>query len=230
MFFSSGAPIMKSKDLVSWELCSYVYDTLADGDIQNLTNGKHDYAHGQWAASLRYHDGIYYVFFGSYGTGKSYIYKTSDIEHGTWTRTELNGMYHDASMLFDDDGRNYLVYGAGGEIKIKEFNAEMTGFRPGGADKNLFKTGLSGEGSHVQKINGYYYIFLIAWPSGRIELCYRSKDLLGNYEGKTVLNSGLGTYGSGVPRVALWIRRMASGTACCFRIMAPWVESRCLCR
>ena len=203
MFFSPGAPIMKSKDLVSWELCSYVYDTLADGDIQNLTNGKHDYAHGQWAASLRYHNGIYYVFFGSYGTGKSYIYKTSDIEHGTWTRTELNGMYHDASMLFDDDGRNYLVYGAGGEIKIKEFNAEMTGFRPGGADKTLFKTGLnglSGEGSHVQKINGYYYIFLIAWPSGsgRIELCYRSKNLLGNYEGKTVLNSGLGTYGSGV--------------------------------
>ena len=137
MFFSPGAPIMKSKDLVSWEICSYVYDTLADGDIQNLTNGKHDYSHGQWAASLRYHDGIYYVFFGSYGTGKSYIYKTSDIEHGTWTRTELNGMYHDASMLFDDDGRNYLVYGAGGEIKIKEFNAEMTGFRPGGADKTL---------------------------------------------------------------------------------------------
>ena len=24
--------------------------------------------------------------FGSYGTGKSYIYKTNDIEHGTWTK------------------------------------------------------------------------------------------------------------------------------------------------
>ncbi|MDD7555679.1 family 43 glycosylhydrolase [Ruminococcus sp.] len=203
MFFSPGAPIMKSKDLVSWEICSYVYDRLAEGDVQNLTNGKHDYAHGQWATSLRYHDGNFYVFFGSYGTGKSYIYKTNDIEHGTWTRTELNGMYHDASMLFDDDGRNYLVYGAGGEIKIKELNADMTGFKAGGADKTLFKTGLdglSGEGAHIQKINGYYYIFLIAWPSGsgRIELCYRSKDLLGTYEGKTVLNSGIGTYGSGV--------------------------------
>ncbi len=54
MFFSPGAPIMKSKDLASWEICSYVYDTLADGDVQNLTNGKNDYAHGQWAASLRY--------------------------------------------------------------------------------------------------------------------------------------------------------------------------------
>lgn len=203
MFFSPGAPIMKSKDLVSWEICSYVYDTLADGDVQNLTNGKHDYSHGQWAASLRYHDGNFYVFFGSYGTGKSYIYKTNDIENGTWTRSEINGMYHDASMLFDDDGRNYLVYGGGGEIKIKEFNSEMTGFKPGGVDKTLFKTGLdglAGEGSHIQKIGDYYYVFVIAWPSGsgRIELCYRSKDLLGNYEGKTVLNSGLGTYGSGV--------------------------------
>lgn len=203
MFFSPGAPIMKSKDLVSWEICSYVYDTLADGDVQNLTNGKNDYAHGQWAASLRYHNGNFYVFFGSYGTGKSYIYKTNDIENGTWTRSEINGMYHDASILFDDDGHNYLVYGGGGEIKIKEFNAEMTDFKWGGVEKTLFKTGLdglAGEGSHIQKIGDYYYVFVIAWPSGsgRIELCYRSKELLGTYEGKTVLNSGLGTYGSGV--------------------------------
>lgn len=203
MFFTPGAPIMKSTDLVSWEICNYVYDTYANGDVQNLANGKHDYAHGQWATSLRYHDGYYYVFFGSYGSGKSYIYKTRDIENGEWTRSEINGMYHDASLLFDDDGRNYLVYGGGGEIKIKELNSEMTGFKSGGADKTLFKTGLdglAGEGAHVQKIGDYYYVFVIAWPSGsgRIELCYRSKELLGNYEGKTVLNSGLGTYGAGV--------------------------------
>ncbi|MBE6847567.1 MAG: glycoside hydrolase family 43 [Ruminococcus sp.] len=203
MYFSPGAPIMKSKDLVSWEICNYVYDTYADGDVQNLTNGKHDYAHGQWATSLRYHNGTYYVFFGSYGSGKSYIYQTKDIENGTWTRSEINGMYHDASILFDDDGRNYLVYGGGGEIKIKELNAEMTGFKSGGAEKTLFKTGLdglSGEGAHIQKIGDYYYVFIIAWPSGsgRIELCYRSKELLGTYEGKTVLNSGVGSYGSGV--------------------------------
>lgn len=203
MYFTPGAPIMKSKDLVSWEICNYVYDTLANGDVQNLTNGKHDYAHGQWATSLRYHKGTYYVFFGSYGTGKSYIYKTNDIENGEWTRSEINGMYHDASMLFDDDGRNYLVYGGGGEIRIKELNSEMTGFKSGGAEKILFKTGLdnlAGEGAHIQKIGDYYYVFIIAWPSrsGRIELVYRSKDILGNYEGKTILNSGIGTYGSGV--------------------------------
>lgn len=203
MYFSPGAPIMKSKDLVSWEICNYVYDTYAEGDVQNLTNGKHDYAHGQWATSLRYHKGTYYVFFGSYGSGKSYIYKTNDIENGTWTRSEINGMYHDASLFFDDDGRNYLIYGGGGNIEIKELNAEMTGFKEGGASKRLFSTGLdnlAGEGAHVHKIGDYYYVFIIAWPSnsGRIELCYRSKELLGTYEGKTVLNSGVGSYGSGV--------------------------------
>ena len=205
MFFSPGAPVMKSKDLVSWEICGYVYDRLADGDVQNLTNGKHDYAHGQWAASLRYNEknGRFYVFFGSYGTNKSYIYSTDDIENGEWSKVELNGMYHDASLLFDDDGRNYLVYG-GGEIKIKELNSDMTGFKQGGADKTLFKTNITGyvagEGSHIQKIGDYYYIFIIAWPSGtgRVEICYRSKELLGNYESKTVLDSGLGSYGSGV--------------------------------
>lgn len=208
MFFTPGVPIMKSKDLFSWEICGYVYDKYEDGDVQNLTNGKHDYAHGQWATSLRYYKGNYYVFFGSYGSNKSYIYKTDDLEHGTWTRSVLNGMYHDASMLFDDDGRHYLVYGGGGEIKIKEFNEEMTDFKWGGVDKTLFKTGLTGlagEGSHVIKINGWYYVFVIAWPNGkpRIELCYRSKNLTGNYEGKEILNSGLGTYGSGVAQGAI---------------------------
>ena len=204
MYFSPGAPIMKSNDLASWEICGYVYDRLAEGDGENLVNGKHDYAKGQWAASLRYNEknGKFYVFFGSYSTNKSYIYSTDDIEHGEWNKVELNGMYHDASILFDDDGRNYLVYG-GGEIKIKELNSDMTGFKSGGLDKTLFKTNITGyvagEGSHIQKIGDYYYIFIIAWPSGtgRVEICYRSKSLTGNWENKTVLDSNLGSYNSG---------------------------------
>ena len=204
MFFSPGAPIMKSKDLANWEICNYVFNTYANGDVQNLTNGKNDYSHGQWATSLRYNEksGKYYAFFGSYGSNKSYICSTDDIEHGEWSRVELNGMYHDASMLFDDDGRNYLVYGAGGTCNIKEFNSDMTGWAAGATERRLFKTNfdnLAGEGWHIHKINGYYYILGIAWPSGhgRLEFCYRSKSLNGNWENKTLLDSGLGSYGSG---------------------------------
>ena len=207
MFYTPGAPIMKSKDLASWEICNYVYDVLGDSPKHTLQNNEHDYSHGQWAASLRYKDGFFYVFFGSYGTGKSYIFKTDKIEGGSWTKSEINGMYHDASMLFDEDGKNYLVFGSG-EIKIKELNSELTNFAGGAQERSLFKTGLSGlagEGSHILKINGWYYIFIIAWPSGsgRIELAYRSKNIFGQYEGKTILNSGVGSYGSGAAQGAI---------------------------
>lgn len=207
MFYCPGAPIMKSKDLGSWEIVSYVYETLGDSPKHNLQNNEHDYSHGQWAASIRYKEGNFYVFFASYGTGKSYIFKTDNIEGGKWTRSEINGMYHDASMLLNDDGKNYLVFGSG-EIKIKELNSELTNFANGAQERSLFKTGLSGlagEGSHIMKIKDYFYIFIIAWPSGsgRIELAYRSKNLFGPYEGKTILNSGVGTYGSGAAQGAI---------------------------
>ena len=81
MYFNPGAPIMKSKDLVSWEICNYVYDTYHDSNKQNLVGGEHDYSHGSWAASLRYNKGTFYVFFGSYGSGKSYIYKLLSLIH-----------------------------------------------------------------------------------------------------------------------------------------------------
>ena len=36
MYYCPGAPIMHSKDLVHWEMVSYVYDCLEDDDVYNL--------------------------------------------------------------------------------------------------------------------------------------------------------------------------------------------------
>ncbi|MHB1307011.1 MAG: family 43 glycosylhydrolase, partial [Limisphaerales bacterium] len=46
MHLSPGLPIMKSKDLVNWELASYAYDILEDIDELNLNNGKSTYGRG----------------------------------------------------------------------------------------------------------------------------------------------------------------------------------------
>lgn len=46
MHMAPGVPIMKSKDLVNWELVSYCYDILADVDALNLNNGKNAYGSG----------------------------------------------------------------------------------------------------------------------------------------------------------------------------------------
>src|ERR1700722_2894091 len=61
MHMSPGLPIMKSKDLVNWELIGYAYKTLGENDKLTLQDGKNAYGFGSWASSLRYHDGTYFV-------------------------------------------------------------------------------------------------------------------------------------------------------------------------
>jgi len=197
MYFCPGAPIMHSKDLVHWKIVSYVYDFLADDDVYNLTPGtRHAYGKGQWATSLRYYDGKYYVFFCSNDQQKTYIYSTDNIESGKWTRdVTLDSIYHDASLLKDDDGRMYVVY-SNGDIRIKEFEPDLSGVKEGGVDQLLFSSPREGymlraEGSHIYHIGDYYYVLVIDWPFGgvRTETCYRSKTLLGEYESKTILSA-----------------------------------------
>ena len=43
MHMNPGVPIMKSKDLVNWEIVNYVYDILGVKDEQRLNNGKNEY-------------------------------------------------------------------------------------------------------------------------------------------------------------------------------------------
>src|SRR3954453_447908 len=89
MHMSPGVPIMKSKDLVNWQLVNYAYDTLANVDELNLNNGKSTYGRGSWASSIRYHNSTYYVTTFAQTTGKTYIYTTNDIEKGPWKATSF---------------------------------------------------------------------------------------------------------------------------------------------
>ena len=126
MHMSPGLPIMKSKDLVNWQLVGYAYDTLGDDDALTLRNGKNAYGRGSWASSLRYHDGTFYVSTFSGTTGKTYVYRTKDPEKGPWQETSFRPALHDHSLFFDDDGRVYMVNGVG-DIRLTELNAGPLG-------------------------------------------------------------------------------------------------------
>lgn len=203
MHLSPGCPIMKSYDLVNWEIVNYVFNTLDDADNLALRNGEHSYGKGQWAASIRHHNGIFYVGFLSYSTGKSYIYYTKDIENGRWERFVFDEGFHDMSLLFDVDGRVYIIYG-GGDIWCVELEKDLSAVKPETKRKIISDAGLTpgclAEGAHAYKINGYYYIFIITWPSGgrRTQLCYRSKSLDGDWEMKVILDDNLGFRNDGV--------------------------------
>ncbi len=202
-----GCPIMKSMDLAHWEIVNYVFDTFEDCPGHNLEDGKGIYGQGSWAASLKVYDGVYYVAFNCNDTHHFYIYSTEDIEHGTWVRrAKVEGSLHDPALFFEEDGTPYVIYGCG-DIRIVEFEKDLSGIRPGGVDQPLLCTpkenmGLRCEGGHAYKINGMYYLIYIEWPSDgykrRREVCYRSKSLLGLYERKIIFDDDMGYLGQGI--------------------------------
>lgn len=208
-----GCPIMKSTDLVHWQIQSYIFDTIEDNPIYRLENGGRlgAYGRGQWATSLRYHDGMFYACFVCNDMNKTYIYYTPDIESGDWKRHVLDGKYHDPSLLFDD-GRLFIIYNCG-DVKIRELLPDASGVKPGGIRQPLFSTpkeriGLRCEGCHAYKIGDYYYLIFIEWPKDgnqrRREVCYRSKNLLGPYERKVVLDDDMGYRNKGVAQGAIF--------------------------
>lgn len=198
MHLMPGCPVMHSKDLVNWETIGYVFDRLEDTPRYDLSEGT-VYGKGQWATSLRYHDGRFYLLFSPNDQPyKSYIYSATD-PAGEWKLITRSNHFHDASLLFDDDGRVYVFSGSG-DIHLQELKADLSGVKedgvntivihPDGEEKGLH------EGSRVIKHNGMYYAFVISWPQGkpRRQLCYRSDKITGPYEKMVVLESEFGGF------------------------------------
>lgn len=197
MHMSPGLPIMKSQDLVNWKLVSYAYEILDDVDELNLARGKSAYGGGSFASSLRFHDGTFYATTFSPTTGKTYIYSTQDIEKGPWRKISFRPQLHDHSLFFDDDGRAYMIYG-GGEHRLVELSADLSGLQPGGFNQVVvpnaslvpgFINGLPEEGSQLLKHGGRYYLFNITWPNPgmRTVTVHRSDRISGPYEGRVAL-------------------------------------------
>lgn len=87
MHLMPGAPVMHSKDLVNWEIASYVFDKLTDTPRYDLKEGT-AYGRGQWATSIRYHKGKFYLYFSPNDQPyRGYVYTTTDPKRvGHWLR------------------------------------------------------------------------------------------------------------------------------------------------
>lgn len=207
MYFMPGGVILRSYDLIHWEYCTRIYDILEDTPRQRLEEGN-AYGAGMWAATLRYHKGTFYVIFVANDTRKTYLYRAETIE-GPWRRSEIAGFYHDCSLLFDDDDRVYLVYG-NQQIHLVELDAALTGPKVGGLQRIIADSGdsayLGYEGSHLYKINGKYYLFMIhsrkdRWR--RVETCLMSDSLTGEFTGGIVMDDDMGRTDAGVAQGAI---------------------------
>lgn len=175
-----GLVILHSKDLVNWENISYCFDRFDfDDDAFSLKNGKEIYGQGIWAPCIRYNDGKFYLFSNINGKGlQCYV---SDKIEGPWKHINMKGRIYDLSVLFDDDGKIYAIHGYG-EVKCTELKPDMSGPIEETERVIIPEGNAVGEGHHMYKINGKYYLISTDYlPNGRT-LCSRADNIWGPYE------------------------------------------------
>lgn len=192
-----GLPILHSKDLVNWKIVNYALKKVEPVEYYNEPrHGK-----GVWAPSIRFHEGMYYIYWGDPDFG-IFMVKTRD-PYGEWDAPVLvkagKGMI-DPCPLWDDDGRVYLAHAWAGSrakfnsvLTVCEMNKEGTAVI---SDPVLVFDGNDGvnhtiEGAKFYKRNGFYYLFA---PAGGVvsgwQLVMRSKDVYGPYEARIVMAQG----------------------------------------
>lgn len=192
-----GLPILHSKDLVNWKIVNYALKKVEPVEYYNeARHGK-----GVWAPSIRFHEGMYYIYWGDPDFG-IFMVKTRD-PYGEWDAPVLvkagKGMI-DPCPLWDDDGRVYLAHAWAGSrakfnsvLTVCEMNKEGTAVI---SDPVLVFDGNDGvnhtiEGAKFYKRNGFYYLFA---PAGGVvsgwQLVMRSKDVYGPYEARIVIAQG----------------------------------------
>ena len=202
MHFMPGGEILRSYDLINWEHASYVFDSIDGTAGQRLEGDEHIYGKGMWAGSIRHHGGEFYVAFSCNDTQKTYIYRSPSV-NGPWTRIVTEGFYYDLSLLFDED-RVYVVHG-NKDVYITELDKDLKAPKEGGLKRLLVSDTqakiLGYEGSHIYKIDGRYYLFLIhslpdRWR--RVEAMFSADSLDGEFVGGDILDTDLGDRHDGV--------------------------------
>jgi Beta-xylosidase len=184
MHIFPGATLLKSYDLVNWEYCCNPLEFIESNDAYNLLNGENRYAGGQWASSLRYHNGKYYILFCTLAEGGYLL--TATKPEGSWNLKRLSKGYYDPGLHFDENGKIYVVHGIN-NLTITELDQDFNAVA--GSEKIVVERPDKGlEGSHLYKIGNYYYIYATygGWPAS--QTVFRSGNIYGPYEEKRLMD------------------------------------------
>ena len=193
-----GVPIFHSRDLVNWKQVGHVLDR--PSQLRNLSRQRT--SGGIYAPDIKYNpkNRTYYMITTNVGLG-NFLVKTQD-PFGPWSDPillpQVQGI--DPSLLFDDDGRAYIVnnddapggkpeYDGHRTIRIVEYDVEndcTIGERRIIVDKGADPTAkpIWIEGPHLYKIDGKYYLMCAegGTEQGHSEVIFRSDSPMEGYK------------------------------------------------
>jgi beta-xylosidase len=173
--------------MVNWRYISQIYRRFNEpGWDANL-----HYAGGSWAPSIRYHSGLFYVYFCTPDEG---LYmSTASNPAGPWAPLHLVkrvAKWEDPCPFWDEDGQAYLgrsQHGAG-PIIVHRMSADGKTLLDEG--KTVYE-GPIAEGTKFMKRNGWYYLII---PEGGVgtgwQTVLRARNIYGPYERRIVLEQG----------------------------------------
>ena len=193
-FHFLGMQVLESDDMVNWRYISQIYSRF---DEPGWDSNAH-YAGGSWAPAIRYHQGLFYVYFCTPDEGL-YMSTASD-PHGPWAPLHLVRRvekWEDPCPFWDGDGANQSSDGQAylgrsrhraGPIIVHRMSADGRELLDDGV---TVYTGPVAEGTKFLKRNGWYYLII---PEGGVgtgwQTVLRSRNIYGPYEKRVVLEQG----------------------------------------
>lgn len=184
-----GIPVLHSRDLVNWEIAGHVYGRLPLAKYDRPAHGE-----GSWAPSIRWHGGLFYVYFCTPEDGL-FVARAKD-PRGPWDLTRMVDVvkWEDPCPLWDDDGSAYLAHSIhrGGPVVIHRMSADGLRLLDDGTvvyhdeEANPIL-----EGIKMYRRDGWYHILA---PAGGVEAGWqtalRSRNIWGPYECRRILEQG----------------------------------------
>lgn len=181
-----GLPVMASKDLMNWKLVGHALTKPEEIPEFDKSIAPSD---GIWAATIRYHDGTFYIVTVYTHTTEiegrirfGLILQTSDpYNDQAWeTPIRYNPEYIDPDIFWDRDGKTYITSAGTYLQELNPQNGTLS------EPLNIWNgsQGVYLEGPHIYLHDDYYYLVVAEGGSGvnHSVTMARSKNITGPYE------------------------------------------------
>lgn len=190
-----GLPLLHSRDLIHWQLLTHIVPRLPSPHYDSVQPGR-----GIWAPSLRYHQGMFRVYYSMPDEG-IFMCETRD-PAGPWSPPHClcaEKGWIDPCPLWAPDGQVWLVHAFAYSRSQRKHQLQCLPLSADGrtiiGDGHIIYDGTADlptlEGPKLYWRNGWYYIFA---PAGGVatgwQTVLRSRSIHGPYESRTVLQQG----------------------------------------
>lgn len=185
MQYSPGMTILHSTDLVNWEIAGNAIPDITQIGPDLNWDKMNRYGTGVWAGSLRYHNGRFYVFFGTPDEG--YFMTSAPKACGPWEPlTKLMGKsgWDDCTAIWDENGQGYFLgTNFGDNCKTYIFRMADDCRSIDFSSARLVNEGNHREANKLIRHGEYYYLVFSEHKShlGRYVMAKRDKSLEGDF-------------------------------------------------